>query len=247
MKHIKEIRLLLVDDDPYYIKLINRYLKNIGIRDIYSTPEYQEAVEKVKEKQFDIALLDIRLDASNENLGIKLAEELKTIRPNLPVIFLTSMYNEEVYKEARLTQPSSFLSKDLSKLKLLQSIESALTQNEKEQTPNVSTNQEGQILFKVGHTYKVIALDKISHFYSEQKNIFGQVGDRIYPVEVSLKVLEEQLLPRFLRIHKANLVNRTYISSIDYRDNKVILTNGHHLPIGYAYRKKFFKALNIIH
>lgn len=247
MKSLSEITLLLVDDDPLYLKLVIRYLESIGISAIHSTSKYQEAVEKVRKKKFDVALLDIRLDASNKNLGVELAEELKTIRPNLPVIFLTSLYNEEVYGEARLTQPSSFLSKDLSRLKLLQSIESALVQSEKEQTSGNNTPQEGQILFKVGHTYKVISLDKISHFYSEQKNIFGQVGDRMYPVEVSLKTLEEQLFPRFLRVHKANLVNRTYISSIDYRDNKVILTNGHHLPIGYAYRKKFFSALNIIH
>ena len=151
MKSLSEITLLLVDDDPYYIKLVNRYLGSIGIKNVCFTTKYEEAIEKVKEKKFDLALLDIRLDASNKNLGIELAEELKTIRPNLPVIFLTSLYNEEVYEEARLTHPSSFLSKDLSKLKLLQSIESALAQNmgEPSSSSNAHAHQEGQILFKV--------------------------------------------------------------------------------------------------
>lgn len=248
MKKIEDITLLLVDNDLSYLELVHFYLELIGIYQVETAHTYDEAIQKVRASHFDLVILEIRLDQKNEDLGIDLVKQLKHLQKDLRIIFLTNFFNEKMYEKARMVRPNGFLSKDLSKLKLLQSIEAAMISTsieakEFKEGPSISSNQ---VFFKIGQTYKVVSLKDISHFYAENKNVFGKVEKRSHLIDISLKVLTEKLYPQFLRVHRAYLVNRKYIDLINYKENIIMLQHDIKIPIGYVYRKSFFSELDIM-
>lgn len=248
MKSIEEITLLFVDDEQDARTIIRFYLDLIGVRHIHQASSYQEALQLVEQISFDVALLDIYLGNSKKN-GVDLAECIKEIQPATQLLFLTSHFDEETYQRARRVQPVQFLNKSLSKVKLTQAINAALQVQLTQDTPVGKYDKppaNNQVFFKVGSQYKVIPTQDISFFFSKEKHIFGKVSTRDYPVDVSLKTLESSLYPKFLRCHKAYLVNRTYIKAINYKEHYVLLNTNEQIPIGKVYRQGFLAELNIL-
>ena len=74
---------------------------------------------------------------------------------------------------------------------------------------------------------------------------FARVDKRNFPTSVQLKTLEDELFPKFLRIHKSYLVNVDFIDAINTRDDKVEVM-GESLPIGYSHRKSFLEQLKLL-
>lgn len=79
------IRMLLVDDeDDFRITLANRLkLRKIDITDAASG---SEAINLVKEKSFDVAVIDVKMPGID---GIETLAEIKKIDPSIEVIMLT--------------------------------------------------------------------------------------------------------------------------------------------------------------
>ena len=79
----------------------------------------EEALAKVRERDFDIAVLDISMPGRS---GLEILKELKTIRPALPVLIL-SMYPEELYAvRAFKSGASGYLSKESAPTELITAI-----------------------------------------------------------------------------------------------------------------------------
>jgi DNA-binding NtrC family response regulator len=79
------IRMLLVDDeDDFRTTLANRLkLRKIDITDAASG---SEAIELVKQKPFDVAVIDVKMPGVD---GIETLAEIKKIDPSIEVIMLT--------------------------------------------------------------------------------------------------------------------------------------------------------------
>jgi DNA-binding NtrC family response regulator len=79
------IRMLLVDDeDDFRITLANRLkLRKIDITDAASG---SEAINLVKQKPFDVAVIDVKMPGID---GIETLAEIKKIDPSIEVIMLT--------------------------------------------------------------------------------------------------------------------------------------------------------------
>ena len=79
------IRMLLVDDeDDFRTTLANRLkLRKIDITDAASG---SEAIELVKQKPFDVAVIDVKMPGID---GIETLAEIKKIDPSIEVIMLT--------------------------------------------------------------------------------------------------------------------------------------------------------------
>jgi len=80
----KTVFLLLVEDDEDIIKLIKGILKDVKIK-IYVSKTGEDAIEIVKTKNIDIALVDYKLPYKN---GILITNEIKQIK-NIPIILET--------------------------------------------------------------------------------------------------------------------------------------------------------------
>ncbi|MBD3341250.1 MAG: response regulator [Candidatus Lokiarchaeota archaeon] len=92
--------ILIIDDQLMYLKSLEFALKkNFAV---LIASNYNEALEKLK-NNVDIALIDIRLDESDESNmdGLKILEWVKINKPEIAV-FMMSAYREFSYAEQSL-------------------------------------------------------------------------------------------------------------------------------------------------
>jgi DNA-binding NtrC family response regulator len=78
-------RILIVDDQINTCKSLQAILKKSGYQSDY-TLNAAEALKRVQERQYDIAISDIRMPGMD---GMQLLEELKKVQPSLVVIMIT--------------------------------------------------------------------------------------------------------------------------------------------------------------
>lgn len=83
-------RVLVVDDLPDWQFILKEQLTDDGF-EVVTADSVQTALEVIKRIKFDLALLDIRLDETDEGNvdGLNLAYEIKKINPDTKIIVLT--------------------------------------------------------------------------------------------------------------------------------------------------------------
>ncbi|MBR3003950.1 MAG: response regulator, partial [Lachnospiraceae bacterium] len=113
-------RLLLVEDDNAIVKSLKEYLTGEGF-EITSTPGQREAEELIRQKKFDLFLLDVTIaNGSGFSLCAK-AKELK-----LPVIFLTASGDENSIVRGLDMGADDYISKPFRPRELVSRIKSVL-------------------------------------------------------------------------------------------------------------------------
>lgn len=251
---MKNIRLLLVEDDRNFMDLIKMLLDKIGVKTVAAASDSVNGWKEFVRFQPNICLIDIALGNEAKG-GIELAKKIREQDTQVKLLFMTSYYTEENYHEVKLLKPNNFMNKELSSLKLKQAIELAWSGAKtpaSRPSPVVSSKQaevpkivDGNYFFRVGDSFKAIDLSKVSFFYADGKMTFARIGNRNYATNVQLKVLEESLTLNFLRCHKKYLVNTGKITSINTKEKRIYLGE-EALPIGYAYQKAFLNRLNLL-
>jgi DNA-binding response OmpR family regulator len=98
----KTIFLLLVEDDESIVKLIKGILKNTRVK-IYVSKTGEDAIEIIKTKKIDIALVDYKLPYKN---GILITNEIKEINSDLPIILETG--EKMLYENIEMTKDFQF-------------------------------------------------------------------------------------------------------------------------------------------
>lgn len=79
--------ILIVDDDQDQLKILQRILQREG-HDVETVEESKTALEKIKEKMFDIVISDMWMSSRFE--GRDLLREIKKVDPALPVLIITA-------------------------------------------------------------------------------------------------------------------------------------------------------------
>src|SRR5437868_225040 len=78
-----------------------------------------EALDLVRQQDWDVAILDLSLDGAS---GLELLKDFKLIRPRLPVLILT-MHSEEQYaRRAFKAGAAGYITKDSSRTELFKAI-----------------------------------------------------------------------------------------------------------------------------
>mgnify|MGYP003456612372 FL=1 len=104
----RDFDVLIVEDEPILAMAMEVKLKKLGfgISAIATTPE--NAILHANNHHPDLALIDINLNASKS--GIDVASHIwKNF--NIPVIFLTSYYNDKILNQAMQAEPYAYLIK----------------------------------------------------------------------------------------------------------------------------------------
>jgi two-component system, OmpR family, response regulator len=79
--------ILLIEDDPRVRTIVERGLGARGFV-VTSSPDGPAGVEIINKLQVDLVLLDLILPGKN---GLRVLEEIKAVKPRLPVIALTAL------------------------------------------------------------------------------------------------------------------------------------------------------------
>ena len=117
-------RILVVDDDPSLLTLLQMRLKSMGFT-VTSCGTGRDALSRAQEEAFDFAILDLRLPDSD---GLGLMEELHHLHSGLPVLILTAHGCIPNAVEAMQKGAYGYLTKPFDDKELLASIDKALTQ-----------------------------------------------------------------------------------------------------------------------
>lgn len=115
-------KILIVDDDENFLKLIKMRLELSGY-DVVTALNEEDAMMKALEESLALAILDLRLVHRD---GISLMEEIHSINPYLPIIILTAHGSIESAVEATKKGAFNFLNKPFDPETLLLQIEKAI-------------------------------------------------------------------------------------------------------------------------
>lgn len=102
----KRHRILVVDDLPDWRLTLGGLLEDEGY-DIEVAGSSSEALELLRADHFDLAVLDIRLDETDEGNteGINLAAEIRARWPKVRVVFITGYGTPDIMREALEPDP----------------------------------------------------------------------------------------------------------------------------------------------
>ena len=95
MNLIPQVNVLVVDDEQGYRDLFTFMLEPMGIK-VTCVTNGLEALEEVKEKIFDLILMDVHMPELN---GIETLKRIKTVLPEQRVVIFSSSSDPEFNKE----------------------------------------------------------------------------------------------------------------------------------------------------
>lgn len=101
--------VLLVDDDPKFVKILQEFLELNGFR-VVTASSGEEAVERLRHVFVGVVLLDIKMAGMDGLLTLK---RIRVAQPNLPVIFITNVDEETIREEARILGAHEYIVKPL--------------------------------------------------------------------------------------------------------------------------------------
>jgi CheY-like chemotaxis protein len=122
VKMLKDVKILLADDDEEVLAALNDVLRSEGY-EVFMAKNGREAIEHFHEGHIDIALLDLNMPIKG---GWETFERLTTIHPLLPIIVITA--RPEQYPLAVAAGVGALMEKPLDLPLLLQTIEELLNE-----------------------------------------------------------------------------------------------------------------------
>jgi DNA-binding response OmpR family regulator len=82
----EKTRILLVEDDANLSMVLKDYLEMLGYETVLRN-DGDEGLEAFKENEFSLCILDVMMPKKD---GFQLAKEIRSLNPNIPLIFLTA-------------------------------------------------------------------------------------------------------------------------------------------------------------
>ena len=119
----KKIKILIAEDENIIAKDISNTLEKLGYQVLGSVRTGDEVIEKCKELNPDLVLMDIILEG--KMTGIEAAEIIMNSF-TMPVIYLTALADNETLQRAKITEPFGYILKPFDERTLHSSIELAV-------------------------------------------------------------------------------------------------------------------------
>ncbi len=122
MSTISSKKILVVDDDSNFLKIISMGLELAGY-EVVTAQNEDEAIAIAKEEILALSIVDLKLVHMD---GISLMEEMHSINPYVPIIILTAHGSIESAVEATKRGAFNYLNKPFDSQELLLQIEKAM-------------------------------------------------------------------------------------------------------------------------
>ena len=119
--------ILIVDDDPSVVASLGLLLKRHG-HPTRGARSQEEALALLREQEFDLVLQDMNFSrGTTGEEGLELLEEIRRLRPRMPVILITAWGSITLAVEGMKAGAADFVTKPWSNAQLLQAVETALS------------------------------------------------------------------------------------------------------------------------
>ncbi len=219
-----KLRAYLVDDEALALERLRRLLERTArVEVIGSTTEPEKAVAALTADPPDVCFLDIQMPRLN---GFDVLARL----PRQPVIVFTTAHEEYALKAFGvnsvdyLLKPveTEALERALNKVDRLRNAGpvaqpdfQALLRQLTDSLGATKPEYPDRIASRLGDRLWFLDLDRVSHFYSEDKLTYAVSEGKAYCVDQAITQLEKKLDPRkFVRIHRSTLINVAWIKEV---------------------------------
>jgi DNA-binding response OmpR family regulator len=120
---MNEMKILIVEDESIVAMEIESFVTHLGYHVVDICSNSKDSILVAQEEEIDIILMDICLKGEVD--GVETAEMIKTIYPNIQVIFLTAHMDDYNVDRAIALNPVSYLSKPFNQEELRVSLKIA--------------------------------------------------------------------------------------------------------------------------
>lgn len=111
-------KIFIVDDDPFFVALLQQHLQNLGFEQISTFLDGHEFLNKLTESP-DIVLLDYSMSSIN---GLEILKKIKRFDPNIFTILISAQEDMQVAVDALKYGAFDYIIKGENTLELTQSV-----------------------------------------------------------------------------------------------------------------------------
>ena len=200
--------ILLVDDDRSLSPLVKEYLE---AKDFVCHLHHNayDAMDDFKKSSFSLCILDIRMPMKN---GFQIAEEITTLRPETPFLFLTGQTEKEDRIKGLEAGADDYITKPFSMQELYLRIKAILKRTENYQNIKKGITQYDIGKYKFNADTREIASTlipvKLSAIESKLLKLFCEAEDGIVYRDAALKQIwedENSFRERSLNVYVSKL------------------------------------------
>lgn len=224
------IKVAVCDDDVAFAGGTQSFLDKISeeYHVELETSVFLSGTELVKEYQngnsFDLIFLDIEMNGMD---GITTARNIRELDYHVLIVYISS--HDEYLRQLFEAEPFRFLKKPVE----YEEFCSVFFQAQK----RITAMQSNYFCFRSGKNLMKIFCKDILYFESSGRKVILHTGQHTYEFYDKLNNIEEKLKElRFVRIHKAYLVNLDNVESFQYE--RLALTDGTILSISEKNRPR---------
>jgi DNA-binding LytR/AlgR family response regulator len=207
------------------------------------------ALALLKEQLPDLALVDVYL--KGPETGVDLAKVLSL--HNIPVIFMTSSTDPELYDAIHGLRPEAFLVKPFNLLTLKSAIEMALVRRGHpmvigQAIDHWTRNQiiTDYLFVSRASTLFKLKVSEIEYIEADGNYCYLHHQGKRYAIKTSLRKLKSRLGNNsFLQVSRSHVVNFHYIQEVDFASAEIVLSD-QKLSIGAVYRPEIEQWINRI-
>lgn len=123
---IKQARILIVDDNPANVSLLEATLEQAGYTNVRGITDSREVIALIAETEFDLILLDIRMPHLSGIAVLRLLSSVVEPDNFLPVLVLTAQTDQDTRQAALAAGAKDFLTKPFMQWEVLLRIHNML-------------------------------------------------------------------------------------------------------------------------
>lgn len=245
---MSKISFLIVEDEALYSDQLQIQIEEMGYESVGIADNALDGMSLFHQKEPDLILMDINLaDGSN---GISLAEKIQAIRPT-PIIFITSLSDDETFRQAAKTLPVAYLEKPVRERRLQRTIELVVSRLGMENgTDNKDWDRDilakDRFFVKVRNRLEKVEVRNIDYVEVENRYCSLFADHRKYVVRMALQDLANKLPQNlFMQTHRSFMVNMEKVNSLDLGQG-LLYVGEKGVPLGKTYKDQVMKRLNYL-
>jgi DNA-binding LytR/AlgR family response regulator len=226
---MKDLRCLIVDDEPLAIDVVVRYLQQLNVQNIQRCDNGIEAFQQLQGQEFDLLFLDIEMP---QLTGFDL---LKTI-PRRPLVVITTAYRDYAVEGFEL-EVLDYLVKPFSFPRFLQTMEKAMRTIQQPE----DGGDKSSLFLKAGPHWMRIDTSDLLYIESLRDYIKVVTTKKTFIVHQPLAEISARLPEdRFIRVHRSFTIS---IAKVDKISQHCAHIGDKIIPISRANRAEVYRRL----
>ncbi|MDO6440086.1 sigma-54 dependent transcriptional regulator [Cyclobacterium sp. 1_MG-2023] len=173
-------KILLIEDDLTYSKIISKFLEKNGFEVMNST-KVSEGLSYFEKHQVDLIITDYRLP---DGTGMEILDQVLNEQPEFPVILITNYSDIRTAVKSMKMGAFEYITKPIQPDELLLTVQQALKKENKQRKPSLQVNKKVQTANKLSELDYQIGKSK------EALQIEEHIG-LVAPTDLSIIVLGE--------------------------------------------------------